>query len=89
MTTYTDPCAVAADLRIAYLAMIKGGGAQRVVIEGGGGKRDITFHKGDLEALRYELRNAEAQCQGLTDPDRPRRFAIRGGARRMNGGGIF
>lgn len=78
---FDDPCAAAAELRTAYLALVKGGGVQRVVIEGGGGKQDTTFHKGDLEVLRYELRNAEAQCQGLTDPAKPRRFAIRGGSR--------
>ena len=79
--TYDDPCTAAAELRVAYLSMVKGGGTQRVVIEGGGGKRDVTFHKGDLETLRYELRNAEAQCLALTDPNKPRRFAIRGGSR--------
>lgn len=83
--TYDDPCTVAGELRTAYIALIKGGGAQRVVIEGGGGKRDVTFYKGDLEALRFEMRNAEAQCQALTDPNKPRRFAIRGGARRSHG----
>jgi hypothetical protein len=87
MTIYTDPCAVAAELEAAYIAVVKGGGVARVVIEGGGGKRDVTFNKGDIEALRFEMRSAQAQCAALTDPNKPRRFAIRGGARNGYCGG--
>jgi hypothetical protein len=83
---YVDPCTTALELRAAYLMLIKGGGAQRIVIEGGGGKRDVTFAKGNIEALRYEMRAAEAACAALTDPGgKPRRYAIRAGARSRGG----
>jgi hypothetical protein len=84
---YTDPCATALELRAAYFDLIKGSGAQRIKIEGGGGSRDVTFHPADKEALRLELRAAEEQCMALTTPNTVRRrYAIRAGQRVRNGG---
>ena len=73
-TNWTDPCARASALRSAYFRLLSGQQEERVRFRNGETDEDVTFVKADLNTLRTELTEADAQCAALSS-GRPRRFA--------------
>ena len=75
---WTDPCARAAALRGVYYQLLSGQQEERVRFRNGDTDEDVTFVKADLNTLRTELTEADAQCAALSS-GRPRRFAATAG----------
>ena len=79
-TSPTYACDMAAYLREAYFTLVAGNTEKRIVYKGPNGEREVEFSAANLSTLQRELQKWEALC--VADPNKPQRFAIRGGARR-------
>lgn len=79
---WTDPCARAGALSEAYFGLLSGAKAVRVRYRSGNNvEEDVQFQTVDLARLEREMNAAKAECE-TANGGPPRRFAIRGGARR-------
>lgn len=88
----TDPnsptynCDMATWLREVYYNLLSGAGEKMIRYKGPKGEREVQFSQANLAELKAELQKFEGLCAAGTDPNAPpRRYAIRGGARRGMG----
>lgn len=75
---WSDPCARAKALRGAYYRLLSGSMEERVRFRNGDVDEDVTFVKPDMNVLRTELTEADAQCAALSS-GKPRRFCFTAG----------
>lgn len=76
-----DPCALAKQLYTAELAIMAGGGEQKIEFR----DRAVWYQPHNLQALRAMRVEAQAKCRELNGTAGPRRrFAITAGAMRGN-----
>jgi len=80
-TSSTYACDMAAFLREAYYTIVAGGSEKVIRYKGPNGEREVQFTSANLQFLQGELQYWEGLC-GSPNPNRPRRFAIRGGSQR-------
>jgi hypothetical protein len=79
---WTNACARAAALQIAYYALLSGNRETEIRTRTYDAEDLVRFQSVDIDQLQSELRSAQsecAKCQGLPDPNR--RFAIGAGYR--------
>ncbi|MEE7460678.1 hypothetical protein MFUR16E_04690 [Methylobacterium fujisawaense] len=75
---WSDPCARASALRSVYYRLLSGSMEERVRFRNGDVDEDVTFVKPDMNVLRTELTEADAQCAALSS-GKPRRFCFTAG----------
>lgn len=77
----SDPCGLAKQLYIAEMAIVGGGGEQKIEFR----DRAVWYQPHDLKALRAMRTEAQRLCQELNGTRGPRRrFSITAGAMRGN-----
>ena len=72
-----DPCEALKAIRPAYMRLIAGDAAQKIVFR----ERDLWLYKGDADALKAMLAQLESECAAKNGVTIRRRMAITGGFR--------
>lgn len=74
----TDPCAVAAALSTAYLALVAGQAEQRIKFREGDVEEEVWFSQTNLTTLRVEMLRQQQLCAAKTSGRSPRFCATAG-----------
>lgn len=79
-TDWKDPCARAAKLTEAYYALIQGESEAQIQYMANGKTRMVMYNKADLQNLKKEMQQAQAECDACKGGrPKPRRHALQFG----------